>query len=108
MRCSSVSRRIARALGGICLVFAIAITTVLAQSSSNTGLTGRVADQTGASIPGATVTLTRVETGERRTVKTDSAGGWEVSFPVSRNLPPGLRESGVQETGARRRRCDHR
>ncbi len=71
MRCSSVSRCVARALGGVCIVLAIAIIPVLAQTGSNTGLTGRVADQTGASISGATVTLTRVDTGERRTIKSD-------------------------------------
>jgi Carboxypeptidase regulatory-like domain len=85
MRCSSVSRRIALALGGICIVLAIAIIPVLAQTGSNTGLTGRVADQTGASISGATVTLTRVDTGERRTIKSDSAGAWETRF-----LSPGI------------------
>ena len=85
MRCSSVSRRIARALVGFCIVFAVAITPVLAQTGSNTGLAGRVADQTGAAILGATITLTRVETGERRTVKTDSAGDWDVRF-----LSPGI------------------
>jgi Carboxypeptidase regulatory-like domain len=97
MRRISVSRRAAWALGGISLVFAIATTTVLAQSSSNTGLTGRVADQTGASIPGATVTLTRVETGERRTVKTDSAGGWE-----SRFLSPGIYRLVFESQGFKR------
>ena len=89
MRRSSVSRHIARVLGGICLVFAIATATVLAQSSSNTGLTGRVADQTGAAIPGSTVTLTRVETGERRTVKTDSAGGCDLFDDPDECVIPG-------------------
>jgi hypothetical protein len=97
MRRSSVSRHIARALGGICLVFATATTTVLAQSSSNTGLTGRVADQAGASISGATVILTRVETGERRTVKTDSAGGWEARF-----LSPGIYRIVFESQGFKR------
>jgi hypothetical protein len=58
---------------------------------------GRVADQTGASIPGATVTLTRVETGERRTVKTDSAGGWE-----SRFLSPGIYRLVFESQGFKR------
>src|SRR5215475_3540594 len=85
MRCISVSRHIARALGGACLVFATVITTVLAQTGSNTGLAGRVIDPTGASISGATVTLTKVDTGAQRTIKTDVAGGWEVRF-----LSPGI------------------
>src|SRR5262245_13145302 len=80
MRRSAMSRLIARVLGGVCLVFAITITTVLAQTGSNTGLTGRVADPTGAAISGATITLTKVDTGENRTIKTDSAGDWEVRF----------------------------
>jgi carboxypeptidase family protein len=80
MRRSSVPRRIARGLSGVYLVVAIAMTTVLAQTGSNTGLTGRVADPTGASISGAIITLTKVDTGEKRTIKTDSAGGWEVRF----------------------------
>src|SRR5262245_17724442 len=80
MRRSSVSRLIGRAVGGVCLVFAMAITTVLAQTGSNTGLTGRVVDPTGASLSGATITVTKVDTGEKRTIKTDSAGGWEVRF----------------------------
>jgi hypothetical protein len=85
MRCSSVSSRIVRFLAGFCVFFAMAITSVMAQTGSNTGLTGRVADQTGASISGATVTLSKVETGERRTIKTDSAGDWEARF-----LSPGI------------------
>src|SRR5690349_6554579 len=80
MRRSSVSRRTGRVFGGVCLVFAMAITTVLAQTGSNTGLTGRVSDPTGATISGATITLTKVDTGEQRTIKTDSAGNWEVRF----------------------------
>src|SRR5215510_9386027 len=85
MRCNSVSRCVARALGGVCIVFTMAITSVLAQTGSNTGLTGRVADRAGASVSGATVTLTRVDTGERRTIKSDSAGAWETRF-----LSPGI------------------
>jgi hypothetical protein len=85
MKCSSVSRRIGRGLGAVYLIFAMLITTVLAQTGSNTGLTGRVADLNGASISGATITLTKVDTGEKRTIKTDSAGGWDVRF-----LSPGI------------------
>ena len=60
-------------------------------------MTGRVADPAGASIPGATVTLTRVETGERRTIKTDSAGGWE-----SRFLSPGIYRLVFESQGFKR------
>src|SRR5499426_1874552 len=80
---SSVSRLIAR--GFVSIVFATVITPVLAQTGATTGLTGRVADPAGASIAGATVILTKVDTGERRTIKSDSAGDWEARF-----LSPGV------------------
>ncbi|HKQ72285.1 MAG TPA: carboxypeptidase-like regulatory domain-containing protein [Blastocatellia bacterium] len=75
---SSVSRLIGR--GFVIFIFAMALTPVLGQTGANTGLTGRVADPNGASIVGATVTLTKVDTGERRTVKTNSDGDWEARF----------------------------
>src|SRR5262245_2071946 len=80
---SSVSRLIGRSI--VCIVFAMIITPVLAQTGANTGLTGRVADPNGASVAGATVTMTKVDTGAQRTVKTDSAGDWEARF-----LSPGI------------------
>lgn len=61
-------------------VFALAVIPVLAQTGANTGLTGRVSDPTGASLPETIVTLTRVETGEQRIVRTNSTGEWEARF----------------------------
>ena len=97
MRCSSVSRHIARVLGGVCLVFAIAITT-------RSG-----ADRLQHRIDGARRRPDRrLDFG--RHCNADQSGDWRAadgqnrfrgrlggSFPVSRNLPPGLREPGVQE-----------
>ena len=37
-------------------------------------------DPSGASIPGAKVTVTRVDTAEQRTVSTNSDGDWEARF----------------------------
>ncbi len=76
----NVLRVMARGFAVVCVIFTIAITPVLAQTGANTGLAGQVADQNGATISGATVTLTRVDTGEKRTIKTDSAGRWEARF----------------------------
>ena len=53
---------------------------LLAQIGGNTGLRGTVTDPSGASIPGAKVTVTRVDTGEQRAVSTNSAGDWEARF----------------------------
>lgn len=56
-----------------------------ALAQSNTGsITGVVADQNGAVVANATVTITNVGTNEKRTVQTDSEGRYEV--PV---LPTG-------------------
>lgn len=47
---------------------------------ASTGLSGRVTDSTGASIPDATVTIVRPDIGERRIVKTNESGDWEAHF----------------------------
>jgi hypothetical protein len=52
----------------------------MAQTGANTGLRGAVTDATGASVPGVTVTITRVETGEVRTLATNELGLWEARF----------------------------
>ena len=59
------------------LLLAIVVLTVLAGTvwAQGTGeITGLVTDQTGAVIPGATVTLSNSATGEKRTTVTSSAG----------------------------------
>src|ERR1700680_2017803 len=57
---------------------------VLAQGETTSAIAGSVTDPTGAAIPGATVTLTSVENGLKRSVKTDDSGRF--SFP---QLKPG-------------------
>jgi Carboxypeptidase regulatory-like domain len=85
MIANNILRSAARCLSGVGLAFALALTPVLAQTGASTGLTGRVTDPTGALIPGATVTLTRVDTGEQRIITTNSSGDWEARF-----LSPGI------------------
>ena len=64
----------ATSLAAITLLLAIA---VFAQS--NTGsITGVVTDQAGAVVPNAAVTITNQETNEKRTVKSDAEGRYEV------------------------------
>src|SRR5262245_47295641 len=65
---------------GVVLILALALTPVLAQTGANTGLAGRITDPTGAVIRGATVTLTRVDTGEQRILTSNPSGDWEARF----------------------------
>jgi hypothetical protein len=55
----------ATALGVLLALSLIAPRPALAQGGANTGLSGTVSDPTGLPIPGATVTITRVDTGEQ-------------------------------------------
>jgi hypothetical protein len=61
-------------------VLLLANSPLLAQIGGNTGLRGTVTDPSGASIPGAKVTVTRVDTAEQRAVSSNSAGDWEARF----------------------------
>src|SRR5260370_11969928 len=56
----------------------------LAQGETTSAIAGSVTDPTAAAIPGATVTVTNVENGLNRSVKTDDSGRF--SFP---QLKPG-------------------
>src|SRR5260370_24663942 len=76
------------------LAFRLAVLIVLAwamraparaQGETTSAIAGSVADPTGAAIPGASVTVTNVETGLKRSVKTDDSGRF--SFP---QLKPGM------------------
>jgi hypothetical protein len=68
------------------LLIAITATQVpaIGQGETTSAIVGSVTDPAGASLPGATVTITNVENGLKRTVKTDDSGRF--SFP---QLMPG-------------------
>src|SRR5579872_7411282 len=69
----------------VLIVFALAMRApALAQGETTSAITGSVADPAGAAIPGTTVTVTNVENGLKRSVKTDDSGRF--SFP---QLKPG-------------------
>jgi outer membrane receptor protein involved in Fe transport len=65
------------------LILALLPLSVFAQSS-NGSLSGNVTDDTGAALPGVTVTATNVDTGAVRTVVTNSTGHYQLEL-----LPPG-------------------
>src|SRR5205809_3353408 len=64
-----------RCFAGLFLPVALA----LAQTGS-TEITGLVTDVTGAAVPGANITITRVATKETRTAVTDNAGEYVFSL----------------------------
>ncbi|OFV99113.1 MAG: hypothetical protein A3H28_15185 [Acidobacteria bacterium RIFCSPLOWO2_02_FULL_61_28] len=79
------------------LLLAIVLSVAPMPAQVVTGaITGRVTDNTGAVIPGATVQVQNVETGLARNTTSDAAGRYEV-----RNLPPGSYTVTVQQTGFR-------
>jgi hypothetical protein len=53
--------------------------SVVAQSGPTGSLTGLVADQSGALVAGASVTVTKLATKVRRTVSTDEGGRWRAA-----------------------------
>src|SRR5436309_12176576 len=62
-----------------------AATTTQAQDLDNVTITGRVMDQNGAVIPGATVTATLIKTKVERTVTADADGRYRII-----QLEPGI------------------
>src|ERR1035437_6785949 len=75
------------ALTVLAVVCALGVATATYGQSVNytTGsIAGRVSDDTGAGLPGVTVTATNLNTGQTRTGFTDKYGGYDLSL-----LPPG-------------------
>src|ERR1022692_43728 len=67
------------------MVFVLALRVpAVAQGETTSAIVGSVTDPTSAAIPGATVTVTNLENGLKRSVKTDDSGRF--SFP---QLKPG-------------------
>src|SRR5215510_11956565 len=64
--------------------FVLVLTCTAAWAQATAELNGRVTDESGAVLPGVTVTATQTATGFTRTVTTDEAGTW-----IMPNLPIG-------------------
>jgi hypothetical protein len=74
-----------RVLWGFCLsALALVLTSGAALAQSTGELAGRVTDESGAVLPGVTVTATQTDTAFSRTVVTDGEGAW-----VMPNMPTG-------------------
>ena len=65
------------------IIFSILALSAIAfaQSTLTGGISGKVTDPQGASIPNAAVTVTNVGTGKEATATSDSDGGFRVPSP---------------------------
>jgi hypothetical protein len=70
--------------GSLSVAAALVLTTALAFAQATAELNGRVTDESGAVLPGVTVTVTQMETGFSRSAVTDGGGTY-----VMPNLPTG-------------------
>ncbi|HRH46204.1 MAG TPA: carboxypeptidase regulatory-like domain-containing protein, partial [Pyrinomonadaceae bacterium] len=73
------------------LLFPVALS---AQTGSSGQITGTVTDQNGAIVPDATITVTQVDTGSKRTVTTNADGNYAIA-----NLPIGIYRLAITKTG---------
>jgi hypothetical protein len=73
-------RNLLRLLAPIVVAFVVGLPALLAQSAGTGALTGTLTDPSGASIPGAAVTLTNTQTNQSRTASTGADGTYR--FPL--------------------------
>src|ERR1700753_211708 len=85
--------RLNRILTGLVCLLVLFTATLVSQQTSGSSV-GTVTDNTGAVVAGATVTLTNVDTGDRRTAATNSAGDYQFV-----NLIPGNYRVDVENSG---------
>jgi hypothetical protein len=76
------------------LCLAIGIGQIFAQSTVTGGIRGKITDQSGATLPNATVTATNAGTNAVATTTTDEDGGYRFS-----NLQPGTYTIGITASG---------
>ncbi len=84
---------------GMILLFALSLISAVAAQTSTTGqLSGNVADQSGAAVPDATVTITNTANGEKRTVTTSSDGNYSLPNLAVGTYRVSVTKSGFKET----------
>src|ERR1700753_637349 len=89
----TVKNRFNRCLISWACVLVVFTGTLTAQQTSGSSV-GTVTDNTGAVVTGATVTLTNVDTGDRRSATTDAAGNYQFV-----NLSPGNYKVDIENSG---------
>ncbi|HUO13820.1 MAG TPA: TonB-dependent receptor [Verrucomicrobiae bacterium] len=75
-------------------IFCLFSIQALAQGETTSAIQGQAADSTGAMVAGATVTITSLDTGSKRSVKTDQTGRF--NFP---QLKPGVYKVEIESQG---------
>jgi hypothetical protein len=95
--------RIARDFTLSALIVVLISTTAWAQATAQ--LNGRVTDESGAVLPGVTVTATQTDTGLTRTAVTDDTGAWVITKPADGSLQVGDFAAGLQDLRADRPRA---
>ena len=93
LQVSTRRRFLVHQLANLLCLLLLATATLRAQQTSGS-VVGTVTDNTGAVVSGATVTLTDVDTGDRRTATTNSAGDYQFV-----NLMPGNYRVDVENSG---------
>ncbi|MFY9978351.1 MAG: carboxypeptidase-like regulatory domain-containing protein, partial [Candidatus Sulfotelmatobacter sp.] len=76
------------------ILFSLFSIHALGQGETTSAIQGQVADTTGAAVSGATVTITSLDTGSKRSVKTDGTGRF--NFP---QLKPGTYKVTIESQG---------
>ncbi len=84
---------------GIVLLFIMSLLTVVSAQTATTGqLTGNVTDQSAGAVPDATVTVTNIGTGEKRTVTTNADGNYSITNLSVGTYTISVTKSGFKET----------
>ncbi|MGC1372763.1 MAG: carboxypeptidase-like regulatory domain-containing protein, partial [Candidatus Sulfotelmatobacter sp.] len=76
------------------VLFSLFSIHALGQGETTSAIQGQVSDATGAAVPGATVTITSLDTGSKRSLKTDGTGRF--NFP---QLKPGAYKVTIESQG---------
>jgi hypothetical protein len=93
LRISAGTKSLFCGLVSLVSVLVLAVGTLTAQQTSGSAV-GTVTDNTGAVVSGAAVTLTNVDTGDRRTATTNSNGDYQFV-----NLIPGNYKVDIENSG---------
>jgi hypothetical protein len=87
----AIMLRVAKGLSVLTVTVALTTTLLITDSAwaqATAQLNGRVADESGAALPGVTVTATQTDTSITRTVVTDVSGAWTMpNMPKTISAP---------------------
>jgi hypothetical protein len=76
------------------VAFSVVTPAAFGQASSSSDIAGRVTDSTGATVPGATITVTNNGTGAARTTTSNDQGEWSIP-----NIPPSNYKLRIEKAG---------